>query len=107
MCKMLVNLKLLYADGPWLKLCQLLVSAEFKRLQLVYHMPLTFSRINNALVFHFCPQIKCEQYWPSEGAELYGDIEVTVTDWIEFANYTITTLQICKVNTNNLFTSKI
>ncbi|KAJ7372548.1 hypothetical protein OS493_019057 [Desmophyllum pertusum] len=41
-------------------------------------------------------RIKCEQYWPNEGAELYGDIEVTVTDWIEFANYTITTLQICK-----------
>lgn len=41
-------------------------------------------------------KIKCEQYWPTDGAELYGDIEVTVTDWIEFANYTITTLQICK-----------
>ncbi|XP_022803027.1 tyrosine-protein phosphatase Lar-like [Stylophora pistillata] len=41
-------------------------------------------------------RIKCEQYWPTDGTELYGDIEVTVTDWIEFANYTITTLQICK-----------
>ena len=59
-------------------------------------------RVN--LVFRFCFQIKCEQYWPNEGAELYGDIEVTVTDWIEFANYTITTLQICKVNNSDLFT---
>lgn len=39
---------------------------------------------------------KCEQYWPNEAAELYGDIEVTVTDWVELANYTITTLQVCK-----------
>lgn len=56
-----------------------------------------FVKILCNLVFLFVLQIKCEQYWPTDGAELYGDIEVTVTDWIEFANYTITTLQICKV----------
>ena len=61
--------------------------------------------ISNALYNHvtrFCSQIKCAQYWPSEGTEQYGDIEVTATDWIEFANYTITTFQICKVNKNDL-----
>ena len=52
----------------------------------------------------FCYQIKCAQYWPSEGTEQYGDIEVTVTEWIEFANYTITTFQVCKVNKNDLLT---
>lgn len=57
-----------------------------------------FVNILYNLVFLFVLQIKCEQYWPTDGAELYGDIEVTVTDWIEFANYTITTLQICKVS---------
>ncbi|XP_020616069.1 receptor-type tyrosine-protein phosphatase delta-like [Orbicella faveolata] len=41
-------------------------------------------------------RIKCAHYWPSEGTEQYGDIEVIVTDWIEFANYTITTFQVCK-----------
>ena len=54
-------------------------------------------------VFCFSLQIKCEQYWPTDGAELYGDIEVTVTDWIEFANYTITTLQICKVSIRSMY----
>ena len=43
-------------------------------------------------------QVKCEQYWPNEGTELYGDIEVAVTDWVEFANYSITTLEVCKVS---------
>ena len=46
--------------------------------------------------------VKCEQYWPNEGTELYGDIEVALVEWVEFANYTITTstsiLQVCKVS---------
>lgn len=41
-------------------------------------------------------RVKCEQYWPNEGTGLYGEIEVTVTDWVELVNYTITTLQVCK-----------
>jgi len=59
------------------------------------------AQFSNALSNHvtrFCSQIKCAHYWPSEGTELYGDIEVTATDWIEFANYTITTFQVCKVS---------
>ncbi|XP_067028665.1 receptor-type tyrosine-protein phosphatase delta-like isoform X2 [Acropora muricata] len=41
-------------------------------------------------------RVKCEQYWPTEGTGLYGEIEVTVSDWVEFANYAITTLQVSK-----------
>ncbi|KAK2569595.1 Receptor-type tyrosine-protein phosphatase delta [Acropora cervicornis] len=44
---------------------------------------------------NFC-DVKCEQYWPTEGTGLYGEIEVTVSDWVEFANYAITTLQVSK-----------
>ena len=70
-----------------------------------YRSTIQLCQISNALCNHvtrFCSQIKCAQYWPSEGTEQYGDIEVTATDWIEFANYTITTFQVCKVNKNDL-----
>ena len=46
-------------------------------------------------------QSKCAQYFPEdEENQTYGDIEVSLEDWVELANYTITTLQISKVGSN-------
>ena len=49
-------------------------------------------------------QTKCAQYWPEEGTEIYGDIEVALIDWVDLAHYSIMTLQICKVGTFLRFT---
>ncbi|CAF1133263.1 unnamed protein product [Adineta ricciae] len=34
-------------------------------------------------------RLKCDQYWPSRGMETYGPIQVTLTDFIELASYSI------------------
>ncbi|CAB4029490.1 receptor-type tyrosine- phosphatase S, partial [Paramuricea clavata] len=39
---------------------------------------------------------KCDKYWPDEGTEKYGDIEVTLMKIEEFAYYVIHTLQLKK-----------
>jgi hypothetical protein len=46
-------------------------------------------------------QQKCEKYWPDEGTEKYGDIEVTLMKIEEFAYYVIHTLQLKKVGKNS------
>jgi hypothetical protein len=45
-------------------------------------------------------QPKCDKYWPDEGTEKYGDIEVTLMKIEEFAYYVIHTLQLKKVEKN-------
>ncbi|CAF3445160.1 unnamed protein product [Rotaria socialis] len=39
-------------------------------------------------------RLKCDQYWPSRGTETYGSIQVTLTDFIELASYSIRTFTI-------------
>ncbi|UYV65210.1 PTPRD [Cordylochernes scorpioides] len=39
-------------------------------------------------------RIKCDQYWPSRGTEVYGVMHVTITDREEFAAYVIHTFLI-------------
>ncbi|CAF1023620.1 unnamed protein product [Adineta steineri] len=39
-------------------------------------------------------RLKCDQYWPSRGMETYGSIQVTLTDFIELASYSIRTFTI-------------
>ena len=34
-------------------------------------------------------RLQCDQYWPSRGMETYGPIQVTLTDFIELASYSI------------------
>ncbi len=42
-------------------------------------------------------QQKCEKYWPDNGTEMYGDIEVTLTKIEEFAYHITHTFQLKKV----------
>ncbi|CAF1146546.1 unnamed protein product [Rotaria sordida] len=39
-------------------------------------------------------RLKCDQYWPTRGTEIYGSIHVTLTDFIELASYSIRTFTI-------------
>ncbi|CAF3373988.1 unnamed protein product [Rotaria sp. Silwood1] len=39
-------------------------------------------------------RLKCDQYWPTRGTETYGSIQVTLTDFIELASYSIRTFTI-------------
>ncbi|ESN95495.1 hypothetical protein HELRODRAFT_102544 [Helobdella robusta] len=39
-------------------------------------------------------RIKCDQYWPSRGSEMYGSLQVTLVDVIELATFTIRTFQL-------------
>ncbi|KAL1517201.1 hypothetical protein ABEB36_000996 [Hypothenemus hampei] len=41
-------------------------------------------------------RIKCDQYWPSRGAEIYGPMSVSITDVQELATYCIRTFQVQK-----------
>jgi len=43
-------------------------------------------------------QIKCDQYWPNRGSEVYGVMHVTLLDVIELATYTIRTFQLARVS---------
>ena len=45
-------------------------------------------------------RLKCDQYWPSKGAQIYdGLIQVTLVDTTELSAYTIRTFVIAPVNT--------
>jgi netrin-G3 ligand len=46
-------------------------------------------------------RLKCDQYWPSRGTETYGSIQVTLTDFIELASYSIRTFTIAWVKFNS------
>lgn len=35
--------------------------------------------------------MKCDQYWPSRGQEIYGHIQVALLDVTELASYTVRT----------------
>lgn len=39
---------------------------------------------------------KCDQYWPTRGAETYGFITVTITATQELATYSIRTFQLSR-----------
>ncbi|XP_043282785.1 tyrosine-protein phosphatase Lar isoform X3 [Venturia canescens] len=41
-------------------------------------------------------RIKCDQYWPTRGAETYGQMTVTISDVQELATYCIRTFQVCR-----------
>lgn len=43
-------------------------------------------------------RVKCYQYWPSEGGEAYGDIQVTLMQTVELSDFTIRTLCLKKAN---------
>lgn len=43
-------------------------------------------------------RIKCDQYWPGRGTELYGNVNVTLVDIQELATYCIRTFQLHKVS---------
>ena len=46
-------------------------------------------------------RLKCDQYWPARGTETYGAIQVTLTDFIELASYSIRTFTIAWVRMKN------
>ena len=48
---------------------------------------------------NFLYQVKCEKYWPDE-SEIYGDIEVTITDTRTFADYVTRSFILKKVMLN-------
>lgn len=43
-------------------------------------------------------RVKCYQYWPSEGGEAYGDIQVSLMQTVELSDFTIRTLCLKKSN---------
>ena len=51
---------------------------------------------------HWCEQIKCDQYWPSRGAETYGLMHVQLMDVTELATYTIRTFHLSRVSDSSL-----
>ncbi len=56
------------------------------------------SRLNfNSIIFHL--QIKCDQYWPNQSSEKFGNITVVVLETMELAHYTVRTFRLYKVNT--------
>ena len=46
-------------------------------------------------------RVKCHQYWPSEGGEAYGDIQVTLTQTVELSDFTIRTFCLKKANSRS------
>ena len=45
-------------------------------------------------------RLKCDQYWPSKGTEIYGNVmQVTLVDYTELASYSVRTFVISPVNT--------
>jgi netrin-G3 ligand len=51
-------------------------------------------------------RLKCDQYWPSRGTDTYGSIQVTLTDFIELASYSIRTFTIAWVKFNYFISKK-
>lgn len=43
-------------------------------------------------------RIKCQQYWPSAGSEVYGRIEVTLLSAVELSHYTVRSFQVKMAN---------
>jgi protein tyrosine phosphatase len=52
-------------------------------------------------------RLKCDQYWPNRGTETYGPIQVTLTDFIELASYSIRTFTIAWVRLNSKVSIRI
>lgn len=47
-------------------------------------------------------RLKCDQYWPSKGSEIYGNVmQVSLIDYTELSTYSIRTLIISRLNTTN------
>lgn len=44
-------------------------------------------------------QKKCEQYWPSEGSLVYGDVTVELLDVAEYTDYIVRTFTLSVVGT--------
>ena len=43
-------------------------------------------------------RVKCYQYWPSEGGQAYGDIQVSLMQTVELSDFTVRTLCLKKSN---------
>lgn len=43
-------------------------------------------------------RIKCFQYWPSDGGEDHGDIQVTLTETVQLSDFTIRKFVVKKAN---------
>ncbi|CAB4041659.1 receptor-type tyrosine- phosphatase S, partial, partial [Paramuricea clavata] len=41
-------------------------------------------------------RIKCDQYWPNQSSEKFGNISVVVLETVELAHYTVRTFRLCK-----------
>uniref|UniRef100_A0A8R1HYP6 protein-tyrosine-phosphatase n=1 Tax=Caenorhabditis japonica TaxID=281687 RepID=A0A8R1HYP6_CAEJA len=39
-------------------------------------------------------RVKCDQYWPSRGSSMYGDVEVTLLESVHLAHYTMRTMRL-------------
>ncbi|GMT14634.1 hypothetical protein PFISCL1PPCAC_5931, partial [Pristionchus fissidentatus] len=39
-------------------------------------------------------RVKCDQYWPTRGSALYGDLEVTILETMVLAHYTMRTMRL-------------
>lgn len=46
-------------------------------------------------------RIKCDQYWPNRGPEVYGSTTVTLVDVTELATYTIRTFSLTRADAGN------
>jgi len=42
--------------------------------------------------------MKCDQYWPSRGSQMYGVMHVTLLDVVELATYTIRTFLVARAS---------
>ena len=49
-----------------------------------------------SIYFYFFRQVKCEKYWPDE-SNVYGEIQVTVTETKTFADYVTRMMVVEKV----------
>ena len=50
------------------------------------------------IIAHHTSQIKCHQYWPSYGSMVYGNLQVTLREVENLADYSIRTFQVAQVS---------
>lgn len=44
--------------------------------------------------YHFCVQRKCDMYWPKDGMETYGIVQVRLLQEVVMATYTLRTFHV-------------
>lgn len=70
----------------------------------IFHLiQFTNNTKNYFLVLDCLKQRKCDMYWPKEGIETYGVIQVKLVKEDVMATYTVRTLQIRHLRVNCLF----